>query len=208
MNIKLKKPLKIIVSVIAGFALVGILISTYVLFSTISSIKAVDELEDDYDCVLVLGAGLWSGKPSPMLEDRLKVGIEIYEELGGITMVMSGDNEKKDYDEPTAMMVYAMENGVNHYDIVKDRFGLSTYESLYRAKYVYNMEKVIIVTQRYHLHRALYIARALGLEAVGVKGDLRNYGIKMIKYTIREWLARDKDFVYSIIKPKAKYMNR
>ena len=208
MKNRLKKIAKTALVTVSIMALAGLFISTYVLFSTISSIKTVDELDDDYDAIIVLGAGLWSGRPSPMLEDRLKVGIEIYEQQDDVLMIMSGDNEMKNYDEPTAMMVYAIENGVNQNDIIKDRFGLSTYESMYRAKYVYKMNKVVIVTQRYHLHRALYVAKALGLDAVGVKSDLHNYGFRMVKYTVREWLARNKDFIYSIIKPQAKYTNR
>jgi vancomycin permeability regulator SanA len=105
---------------------------------------------------------------------------------------MSGDHTG-DYNEVGVMKSLATELGVPSEDIFLDHEGYSTYESLYRAKYVFGAEKIVIITQEYHLHRALYIARELGLTAVGVSADLRPYRLQG-RYNAREHLARFKDF--------------
>jgi vancomycin permeability regulator SanA len=118
---------------------------------------------------------------------------------------MSGDHGQADYDEVNIMKNYAISHGVPSEDIFMDHAGFSTYESIYRAREVFGVKKFIIVTQEYHLHRALYIAESLGVEAYGLSADLRDYS-GQLKYSIREVLARNKDFFTSLIKPKPKYL--
>ena len=161
----------------------------------------------DYDCVLVLGAGVREdGSPSNMLEDRLKTGIALYEKSGGrIKLLLSGDHGRVGYDEVGCMLDYAVKNGVPEEDIFLDHAGFSTYESVYRAKEIFGAEKLIIVTQRYHLTRAVYTAEKLGMEAVGEDAYLRSYRGQFMR-DIREWAARTKDFILCVFKPEPTYL--
>ena len=137
------------------------------------------------DCILVLGAGVRdNGSPSHMLEDRLKKAIELYRAEISPKLLMSGDHGRVGYNEVGVMKRYAVREGVPESNVFMDHAGFSTYESLRRAKEVFGVQKVLIVTQGYHLYRALYIARQLGLEAYGVGADLHedpnvpNFGTK------------------------------
>ena len=158
------------------------------------------------DCILVLGAGVRNdGSPSHMLEDRLLTGIDLYNAGITRTLLMSGDHGHKDYDEVNCMKNYAAAAGIPTEHIFMDHAGFSTYESMYRAKEVFGAEKIIIVTQEYHLYRALYVAEALGLDAVGVSADLRTYYGQSMRET-RELAARVKDFLYTIFRPEPTYL--
>lgn len=182
-------------------------INTYVVRSTAKQILAPESVKlDDADCILVLGCGVRSnGQPSPMLADRLKRSIALYEAGIAPKLLMSGDHGQPDYDEVNAMKQYAIDQGVPSADVFMDHAGFSTYESLYRAKEIFQAEKIIIVTQEYHLHRALYIANQLGLEAYGVSANYRAYSGQLNR-DIREILARNKDFLITIFKPKPTYL--
>ncbi len=158
------------------------------------------------DCILILGAGVRSdGSPSHMLEDRLLTGIDLYRNGTTKTLLMSGDHGQEEYDEVNCMKDYAASDGVPTEDIFMDHAGFSTYESMYRAKEVFGAEKIIIVTQKYHLYRALYVAEALGLDAVGVSADLRTYYGQSMRET-RELAARVKDFGYTVFRPLPTYL--
>lgn len=160
----------------------------------------------EVDCILVLGAGVWNNeRPSHMLEDRLLQGISLYQLAGSTKIIMSGDHGRKDYDEVRVMKNYALDMGVPSEDIFMDHAGFSTYDSLYRARDVFQAKKILIVTQEYHMYRALYIAKALGLDAYGVASDPRTY-VGQESREVREVLARVKDFGYTIVKPKPKYL--
>ena len=148
---------------------------------------------EDVDCILVLGCWVNEhGQPSSMLRDRLTRGVELYDLGAAPKLLMSGDHGRENYDEVDAMKRYALEAGVPSADVFMDHAGFSTYDSIWRAKNVYDAKKIIIVTQKYHLYRALYIAEKLGVEAYGVSADLRSY-TKQLKYDMREILARVKD---------------
>ncbi len=158
------------------------------------------------DCILILGAGVRDdGSPSHMLEDRLLTGIDLYQNGLCQTLLVSGDHGREEYDEVNCMKDYAVNTGVPAEDIFMDHAGFSTYESLYRARDVFGAEKIVIVTQKYHLYRALYVADALGLDAVGVSADLRTYYGQSLRET-RELAARVKDFLYTIFKPLPTYL--
>lgn len=155
----------------------------------------------DVDCILVLGCRVKDdGTPSDMLKDRLTRGIEVYNLGAAPKLLMSGDHGREDYDEVGAMKNYAIENGVQSENVFMDHAGFSTYEAVYRAKEVFEADKVIIVTQEYHLYRALYIAEQLGVEAYGVSSDLNTYGGQSMR-DAREVLARCKDWLMCIFKP-------
>ncbi|WP_427854236.1 SanA/YdcF family protein [Desulfosporosinus orientis] len=160
------------------------------------------------DAILVLGAYVFpSGTVSTMLNDRLTVGYELYEQEKAPKLLVSGDHGRKDYDEVNSMKNFLKAKGVPGKDVFMDHAGFSTYESMYRARDIFKVRKVIIVTQEYHLKRAVFVARALGLEAYGVASDKRDYGQVMGMYQLREIAARNKDFLWAkIIKPKPTYL--
>ena len=112
---------------------------------------------DNIDCIIVLGAGIWGDKPSPMLEYRLQVGIDLYKNNVAPKIIMTGDHGRIEYDEVNVMKDYAINQGVPSEDVFMDHAGFSTYESIYRAKELFKAESVVIVTQEYHLYRAIYI---------------------------------------------------
>ena len=159
----------------------------------------------DIDCIIVLGCRVNGETPSPMLSDRLTRGVELYDMSAAPKLLMSGDHGRVSYDEVNAMKQFAIDKGVPSEDVFMDHAGFSTYETMYRAKEVFAAKRVIIVTQKYHLYRAVYIAEQLGIEAYGVDSDLQSY-IKQPYYNAREILARDKDFVKVIFKPKPTYL--
>ena len=181
-------------------------ISGCVKLSARDMIVEADELTGEYDCILVLGAGVWSGdRPSHMLADRLDVAIAAYNNGAAPKLLMSGDHGRREYDEVNVMKAYAVERGVPSEDVFMDHAGFSTYESMFRARDVFLAKKVLIVTQKYHLYRALYVARALGLEAEGLSADLRSYR-GQLRYDLREVLARCKDAVMCIAEPPPTYL--
>lgn len=157
------------------------------------------------DCIIVLGAGIWGDKPGPMLEDRLLQGINLYNKNVAPKIIMSGDHGTEEYDEVNVMKTFAIEKGVSSEDVFMDHAGFSTYDSIYRAKEIFQAEKIVIVTQEYHLYRALHIANSLGLEAYGVSADTREYGGQTLR-DIREILARNKDFLKCVFKPESTYL--
>ena len=194
-----------LLAVVGGAVLLGI--NGYVILSTKDNILDPQEVTElEVDCILVLGCRVYEdGTPSHMLEDRLRRGVELYEAAAAPKLLMSGDHGQKEYDEVNAMKRFAVEAGIPSGDVFMDHAGFSTYESLYRAKEIFGVKKVIIVTQEYHLHRALYIARQLGLEAWGVASDYRSYAGQLMR-DVREILARNKDFVTGIFQPEPTYL--
>ena len=188
---------------LCGIGALGI--DYYVVKSTEKYILTPENAGEGYDCILVLGCGVHGDTPSHMLEDRLLQGIELYEYGASEKMLMSGDHGKENYDEVNVMKDFAVERGVSAENIFMDHAGFSTYESMYRAKEIFTAEKILIVTQDYHLHRAIYDARAMGMEAYGVASNPRTYAGQFYR-DIREILARNKDFLYCIIKPEPTYL--
>lgn len=163
------------------------------------------ELEN-VDCILVLGCGVReNGEPSLMLRDRLDMGLALFEAEAAPKLLMSGDHSRTDYDEVNAMKSYAMERGVASQDVFTDHAGFSTYESMYRARDIFQAKRVIIVSQRYHLYRAVYDARALGLEAWGVAAEDIAY-LGQTARDMREILARGKDWLYCILQPEPTFL--
>ena len=210
-----QEPKKMVITAFRFLILIVILglcllfgIDFYVRSSTKDRIISPEDVSSvsDADCILVLGAGIRAdGSPSPMLQDRLNTGIELYQNNAAPKLLMSGDHGRKKYNEVQTMKDIALDQGVPSEDVFMDHAGFSTYDSLYRARDVFQARKVIIVTQKYHLYRALYIARSLGLDTWGVSADTRRYRGQSQR-DFREILARDKDFFVSVFKPLPKYL--
>ena len=202
--------MKVLKYVIINIVIIGMIIlgiNLYVIISTKDQIINENEYSNlsNVDCILILGAGIWRDKPSSMLEDRLLEGIKLYQRNVSNKIIMSGDHGRKEYDEVNTMKNYATKRGILSENIFMDHAGFSTYESIYRAKEIFQAKKIVIVTQKYHLYRSLYIANRLGLEAYGVGADPRQY-IGATNREIREILARDKDFIKCILKPEPTYL--
>ena len=193
-------------ALVSGITVLGI--NGYVKSSTSDQIITPEEAAEltDIDCILVLGCYVHdSGRPSDMLADRLRRGIELYQSGVAPKLLMSGDHGQKDYNEVKAMKIEAMEEGIPSEDIFMDHAGFSTYESIFRARDVFAADKIIIATQEYHLYRALHIANALGVEAYGVAADYHT-DVGQAYRDLREILARNKDFATSILKPTPTYL--
>ncbi len=173
---------------------IGIIISGMNIYVYQSTRKQVNQDMQDADCILVLGAGIKNNQPTPMLEDRIKEAITLYQNKKAPKIIMSGDHSREDYNEVAVMKQYAVDKGVPSSDIFLDHSGFSTYESLLRARDIFQAKKVIIVTQDYHLYRALFIANSLGLEAVGISATLSQYPGQPLR-EVREMIARCKDVV-------------
>lgn len=194
-----------VILLIVFVALLGI--NFFVIAKTKNKILTEEQAKEleDVDCILILGAGIWGENPSPMLEDRLLQGIALYQNGVSNKIIMSGDHGKENYDEVNVMKRFAIEKDVKSEDIFMDHAGFSTYESMYRAKDIFKAKKILIVTQKYHIYRAIYVAEQLGLEAYGVNSDPRTYAGQAMR-DLREILARDKDWLKCIIKPKPTYL--
>ena len=213
--IKNEKLKKAVLSALAVCICLGILgaaavfaLNAYVKSSTAERIISSDTASDieDADCILVLGCLVrGDGSPSHMLSDRIDTGISLYKAGAAPKILMSGDHGRENYDEVGTMKDIAVLSGISSSDVFEDHAGFSTYESLYRAKEIFGVKKAIIVTQEYHLYRAIYIAESLGIEAFGVPADLRTYSGQTTR-EVREILARIKDFGMSVIKPEPTYL--
>ena len=203
----MKKVLKYIIIFIILIAIIILEINLYIILSTKKQIIKKEDYTklSDIDCIIILGAGIVEDKPSHMLEDRLLEGIKLYQNNISDKIIMSGDHGRKEYDEVNVMKNYAIQRGVPSENIFMDHAGFSTYESIYRARDIFKARKVVIVTQKYHLYRALYIANQLGVEAYGVGADPRQYVGKTYR-EMREILARNKDFIKCIFKPEPTYL--
>ena len=211
---KMSKSKKIKIAVISIFVLCVLLtvslfsINAYVKGSTKDKIITSAEATElsDVSCIVVLGCQVWDdGTPSAILKDRLNRAIELYDLGVAPKIIMSGDHGQVEYDEVNAMKQFAVDKGIKSEDIFMDHAGFSTYETMYRAKEIFDADKIIVVTQDYHLYRSLYIAEKLGLQAYGVSSDYVTYSGQSMR-EFREILARNKDFLKCIFKPEPTFL--
>ena len=209
---KLKKIIKCICIVIGVIILAVVIftvgINAYVRLSTKNRILDTDDAKEleKVDCIIVLGASVKNGDtPSLMLSDRLDRAIEAYKAGVAPKIIMSGDHGSKYYNEVQVMKDYAIARGVPSEDIFMDHAGFSTYDTMYRAKEIFGAKKVVIITQRYHLYRSIYVAERLGMDAYGMAAeDVRYHG--QTKRDIREIIAVNKDFIWSLFKFKPTFL--
>jgi vancomycin permeability regulator SanA len=205
---------KAICAIITLAALFILFTNIYMIQSVKDRIITVDEAAamaaggDKPQCVIVLGAAVHGSRPSPILADRLDTGLELYREGASDVLLFSGDNGQVEYNEVEAMRRYALDNaetyGISKDDIYLDHAGFSTYESMYRLKKVFGADSAIVVTQKYHLYRALYTAKKLGIDVYGVVAPPRTKDQFM--RDVREVIARTKDFCYVIADVQPKYL--
>ena len=195
----------IVLGIISG--LIVLIINSYVKsFAKTNMIEDISNSNKNIDVIVVLGCQVREdGSLSLMLKDRLDKAIELYKNDIASKIIVSGDHGTEEYDEVNAMKKYLIENDIKSEDIFMDHAGFSTYETMYRAKYIFEVEKVIVVTQEYHLYRAVYIGNKLGIETYGVPAEKINY-YGQTGRDIREILARNKDFIKCIFKPEPTYL--
>lgn len=188
-------------AVLAGMALVYNVVERVGMKRTVG-VHTVNRAQ----CIIVPGAGIIRGRPSLTLARRLDKALELYNNGVADRIIVSGDHGQRDYDEVNAMREYLCERGVPVENVFMDHAGFSTYDTIYRAREIFMVESAVIVTQKLHLMRALYIAEKLGLECEGVIAPEANAEQKRIQ-TIREYPARVKAFLdCCILKSKPKYL--
>ena len=204
---------KVLLRILGGLALLILLAGLFVavcrlvvILSTKDRIRtlesAVEETakEGKYDAAIVLGAGVWRNRqPSPILKNRLDVALQLYQ-LGVVEkIVVTGDYRPGEYGEADVMAEYLRNENVPVEAIEIDFKGFSTYESMARTSTEFGLKRAIVVTQHYHLYRAMYIAKAKGLDVRGVIAETAGSFTQRAGWTVREWAATIKDMFYCMI---------
>ncbi|MEK7632290.1 MAG: ElyC/SanA/YdcF family protein [Patescibacteria group bacterium] len=186
-----KKTALFVLGAIVAFCVSFVLVTDLVVLRFRSSIVSIDDV-DHAPVAIVLGAKVKAdGEPSDILRDRLRTAIDLYRAGSVEKILVSGDDGQVEYDEVNAMRVYLLAADVDPDDIFLDHAGFDTYDSMSRASKVFGVTKVIVVTQAYHLPRALYLANAFGIQAQGVVADRQHY-LGILRYEVRELLADTK----------------
>lgn len=193
----MKKFLKVLLALVCIASAYALTVNFWMIGSAKKQIVSDEQLSGigKTDCVLVLGCGVKpDGTPSDMLRERVLKGSEAFKQSEAEYILVSGDVNGN--DEPGVMKRLCEEHGIDTAKIVKGDAGFSTYESIYNAKQS-GVKRLIIITQSYHMPRALYIARSMGLEAYGCEAHLLRYKMQIV-WSAREVLARNKDFIKCI----------
>lgn len=198
-----RKILLTILWIIISIIVFTIIINLHMILSTKNKIIELKDLDSDYDAILVLGCKVEDDIPSLMLKRRLDKTIDVYNKVD--TKVIISGNTRDDYDEVGVMNNYLKTEIPSEY-LVLDSKGISTYDSLFQVKNYHKLNKIVIVTQKYHMYRALYLANKLDIDAVGIVADDIPQKLIMLKNEIREIFARDKNFIKGIIKPNIGYV--
>ncbi len=188
--------LRDILTFLAGLILaIGISILAIYVFIAIkgnSLTRTQENLPAKVDCIIVPGASVYDNRtPSPMLQDRLDGAVFLYQQGVSDRILVTGDHREDNYNEPLVMYRYLLEQGIPDQAIFMDHYGLDTYDSIHRAKHVFGVQSAIIATQRFHLQRALFIAKGLDLDIYGYRTDFRPYESNVYMH-IREIGARLK----------------
>lgn len=200
-----------LITLIAVFLILSI--NGYILLRINTHVLDEETLEVEakkgaFDYIIVLGAGVRpNGEPSPMLKERIDKGMEAYWILGNTPLLMSGDSVDRYYKETVVMVEKAVEQGVPKADIIEDKYGISTYDSIWRLKNLFRGKKVLIVTQNYHLSRSIYLAQSFGMDAYGYDAQKVRYRGQFYR-DLREIMARVKDFGLGFLKPAARYTQK
>jgi SanA protein len=175
---------------LGGLLLIG-LPWIYILWRSQSRIYQTVEEAPSAPVAIVFGAGLYrDGTPMPVLADRVVTAVELYKAGKVRKLLLTGDNRFPEYNEPEAMRRYAISLGVPEADLVNDYAGRRTYDSCYRANFVFQVKKAILVSQEFHLPRAVYLCDQMGIDSVGVAADRRTYRkSSLLLWNLREWPA-------------------
>ncbi|MCR4704256.1 MAG: YdcF family protein [Saccharofermentans sp.] len=208
-NVQFKRIIIRIFIVLIAFGLLGLgalgIMNDYVIGCSGPYVSSLEEFEENvdshYDAVIVLGCAVWSNGPSPMLADRLRTAAAVYKTGCADYILVTGDSENPEkYDETGAMKDFLIDEGIPESSIVCDPLGLSTYESMLRAYKIFDVKTAVVVTTGFHVGRSVYDSHMFGIESVGVEAVNSGYVIKTYNY-YREFIARGKDFVFTVFKP-------
>ena len=208
---KIRNVILKIILVIVVIGLLGVIalsgINIFMISDSKPSVYTLEDFENNdvskvhYDAVIVLGCAVWESGPSPMLADRLRTAASVFKTGCADYILVTGDSlEPEKYDEVGAMKEFLIDEGISESDIICDPLGLSTYESMLRAVKMYNITSAVVVTTEFHVPRSVYDSHKFGIKSVGVEAINSGYVIKKYNYC-REFIARGKDFVFTIIKP-------
>lgn len=196
---------------------VVVLVAVAILFTLVANVKIVrggqagviQSIEDapSSQVAIILGAKVFDGdRLSDVLADRVSTGVDLYYAGKVKKLLLTGDHGRTSYDEVNSMRRYALARGVPSQDIFMDHAGFNTYDSMYRGRDVFEVKSAVVVTQKFHLARSVYIARVLGIDAVGIPADKHIY-MKAMLFDAREVLARVKAFIQlHITHPKPRFL--
>ena len=193
------KILQIITLIVAVTMAVIAVINVYVVKSTANAVKDYEDFNGHYDYIIVLGCGIVDNSiPTDLMVDRLDMAIRLYEDGAAPRILLSGDHRVDDYNEVAVMKNYMLDRGIPEDVIECDDLGLSTSETMERASRLFGVESAVIVTQKYHLSRAVYVARNFGIDCEGVIATGHTF-VAQPYYSAREYLARVKDFILCLV---------
>lgn len=192
---------------LAAFAALAASVNVWVETRGAARIRPLEGVSDA-DAVIVLGARVYAdGSVSPMLADRLDAALALYRARKAPRILVSGDHGTESYDEVNAMRRYLEARGVPAEHIFMDHAGFTTYDTLYRARDIFGVRRAVVVTQRFHLTRSLFVASALGLDAEGFVADRRPYTLgSLVRSNVREVGARVKAAVQALATPRPRYL--
>lgn len=157
------------------------------------------------EVAVVFGAGLWDGEPSPYLAHRLDAAAKLYR-AGRIEVVLvTGDNSRKDYDEPDAMRAYLTERGVPDRRIVSDYAGFDTWDSCVRAKKIFGVDRAVLISQGFHIRRAVALCQAAGVSSYGIGVDAK-HDVTWYYGGTREIFAAGKAALDAVFKPDPRFL--
>jgi len=184
-----KKTFKLGILIFLLILLSPIIISSLITLDTKDKIYSISDNFDSKKIAIVFGAGLKSQtQASDILRDRVLTAVELYQDGKVEKIIMSGDNRFLDYNEPDVMIELAKDYGVDEDDLQPDYAGRRTYDTCYRAKNIFGVDEAILITQKYHLTRAIYTCESIGIDSIGVSADLQKYQGMNI-YKTRELFA-------------------
>ena len=208
-NIKQKRITKALFAAARGTALVTLLINIGMIFAVRNYIYTDISEIPPRTAVLVLGAQVIGTRLSPVLQDRVEGGIRLMESRQGQKLLLSGDHGQKYYNEVGAMRLHVLANApfILHEDIFLDHAGFSTWDSMFRARDVFEVEDLIIVTQEFHISRAVAMARSLGLDAVGYALSQEHFSRRTVRFwQFREYFARVRAFFSIVFRPRPRFL--
>jgi vancomycin permeability regulator SanA len=190
---------RIVVQVLMVGSVLALAPATWVHAVAGDRVRAAEEVPP-HDVAIVFGAGLWGGRPSPYLAHRLDTAAELYRSGTVKVVLVSGDNSRTEYDEPDAMRAYLVGRGVPDAKIVSDYAGFDTWDSCVRARKIFGVERAVLISQDFHIRRAVALCRAAGLDVHGV-GVTEPHDATWYSGSVRELLAAAKAALDAVLEP-------
>ncbi|MEU9389515.1 ElyC/SanA/YdcF family protein [Streptomyces sp. NPDC048324] len=196
---------RLVQAVMAGCVL-ALLPSTWLYVSTAGRLGTVADAPRT-EVAVVFGAGLWNGEPSPYLANRLNAAAKLYRDHRVQVVLVTGDNSRKDYDEPDAMRAYLTRHGVPDRRIVSDYAGFDTWDSCVRAKKIFGVDRAVLISQGFHIRRAVALCQAAGVSSYGVGVDAKHDATWYYGGT-REVFAAGKAALDAVFHPDPQFLGR